>query len=895
MILRWIFRKFGCLLIWFFAYSPDIIPDAQCQTHLHQGPVKIIRDHWGIPHVYADDEWSLFYGAGYAAAQDRLLQLMIVRYSVQGRLAEFFGSSFLEWDKRMRMLGLYSHAQFSYAFLSEEIQQYLQAYAEGVNAYMHENPSHLSHLFSSFGMTPEPWAASDCIAAWLRLCERFDRGWMNEVAALRNFEALEDSLGREDAIAKKETERRCVDDESVIVSQTEYMRYQQEFEKLLTGVRRPSLQPRSQETASLKTRNPSDESPHLWKPPKMSHDWVISGTKSVTGLPILESDPQISVEAPSTWYEFHLCGGRFNVRGIGIPGSPVMLLGFNENCSWGLTALGSDNADLFQEKLRPGTRNVVAWQDTWERIEEREETIRVKHGQSVVYTIRTTRHGPIVNDFVHGLLGNELYALKYLITAEPATTVEGLFGMMAAVNWIGFSEAAALYRAPGVHLIYADRWNTIAYYTLAHLPIRAHNAGIPYRGWTGDEEWQGKIPFDAMPRMLNPLVGFITTANNAPIGSWYPYAVGGGIGDNARSWRLKELLAAKEKYSTADFLEIHRDATNPIIRDFVRFSLMAVNEEHPTDPNTLAAAQILMNWDFVLDTSSPAYRLASNIGPTIHRSLRNTPLKDRYLGGDAGLVMLLRDVDAYYEATGKLIPDPDIRNWLITNLGQAYINSGISDYSPGLVVKHTMHYQNNLEGLGSLSPGYDIVSPPLHCGVVSTIWSQKGNSYSQLVNHADIDASLSVLPPGNSEIPNSDHYDDQVALWVDGQMHAAPLTQNAVEAVKESETWLNLTHVNDHTQNDPAKPILFGSYPNPFNHQASISFMLPRRNFVRLHIFNIRGRCIKILDEGWLESGTHLVTWDGTDLFGTKVATGTYTVRLNTDDQILTSNMTVMK
>ena len=135
-----------------------------------------------------------------------------------------------------------------------------------------------------------------------------------------------------------------------------------------------------------------------------------------------------------------------------------------------------------------------------------------------------------------------VFSLRNIVTDEHSSSLEGLLQMMVAKDWESFKQGLALYRTPGVHLIYADTGNNIAYWTLARLPLRAHNARIPFRGWTGDEEWQGVIPFEDMPHMLNPASGFISTANNAPVGSWYPYDIGGGLGDNARSLRLKELL-----------------------------------------------------------------------------------------------------------------------------------------------------------------------------------------------------------------------------------------------------------------------------------------------------------------------------------------------------------------
>ncbi len=839
--------------------------------------VLIIRDKWGIPHIVAGNEQALFYGAGYAAAEDRLLQMVLARYSIQGRLAEVFGSTYLARDKKMRAVGYYRHASGSLPYLTESTRQILQAYADGANSYMTQHPQHLADLFQKYGGQPEKWTAADGVACFLRIAERFDGGWTGEVDALRKFEVLERSVGREQAIAETEMQRMRVDDASAIVTKEEYERYSQNLK-----------QPAGK--AALQKRGESGGSE--WSPPTMSHNWCVSGSKSTTGLPILESDPQITVESPATWYEFHLQGGKFNVRGIGVPGTPAMLIGYNQNLAWGVTALGSDNADLFQEQLKEGSSSEYKVRDTWEQMEERTEVIKVKNSNAVLYTIRSTRHGSVVNDFVSGALANEIFSLQYTVTAEPATDVEGLLDMMAATDWPSFTKGMEKYRSPGLHMIYADRFDNIGYYTLARLPIRAHNAGIPFRGWTGEEEWKGYIPFGVMPRMLNPAAGFISTANNCPVGSWYPYFIGGGIGDNGRSWRLKELLGIDKKFSPDDFFIIHRDAVNPVARDFVFFSLIAVGEEKPVDRDVLAAAAILTGWDFQMHTSFAGYALVSAIPTVINRSLRGTPLENKYLGATAGLVQLFKDLEAHYDSTGQLLHDASIRAWLISQLGECYRQSGIKNTGARpFTLIHPMKYQNNLEGYGSLAAEHDLSSPPLSCGVVETIWSQLGNSYSQLVNLASVDSSFTLIPPGNSELPDSKHFSDQMSLWAEGKMHGAPLSFDAVQKIAESRQVLTTTSITiiDGRSEFQSMYALNENYPNPFNPSTTIRFQLPKSSMTSLKIFNALGQAIATLVEGQREAGLHQVQWNAMD-----IASGVYFYRLQAGGFVDTKKMILL-
>lgn len=836
--------------------------------------VTIKRDYWGIPHIYSENEEALFFGAGYAAAEDRLLQMILTRYSIQGRLSEIFGRNYLNHDKKIRTIGFYRHAQRTLQQLNDTTIKLLESYAAGVNRYINDHPEHLEGLFQKLNGQPEQWKAEDCIAAMSRIAERFDGGWTNEVSALRKFEPLEAQFGRDSAIRILEINKLNVDNNSAIVSWDEYNKYDQKLKEIKTS---ESIDSKKGKEIILD---------HEWEAPKMSHNWVVSGERTTTGYPILESDPQISVESPATWYEFHLHGGRFNVRGISMPGSPGMLIGFNDKLSWGLTALGSDNADLFLEKMKSGSRDEYEWKGEYLKLEEFKEVIKVKDGEDVILTIKSTHHGPIVNEFLNGVKDGETFALKYLNNSIPETSLEALLIMMASNDWNSFSYGMSKYISPGTHLIYADKYGNIAYRTFAMIPVRAHKADIPFIGWTGDEEWRGIVPFDSMPRILNPDKEFISTANNLPIGNWYPYDIGGGIGDNARSKRLTELLSEDQSFSIESFLEVHRDATNTISRDFVKFSLMAVEAEKPNNPIIDSAVSILKDWDYKLLTDYPGYQLVSIIDVTIKRSLRGTPMETKYLGGDAGLMQLFDDLQSHLDTTGQLIEDNDIRTWLLDQLVVCYNKSGIaSSGSRPFVLTHKMKYQNNLEGFGSLDPRSDIESPPLKCGVVGTIWSQLGNSYSQIVSYSDVDSSLAVIPPGNSEVPSSKYFRNQEDLWVNGQMRPAPLSVKLINMIIDtSYTLIPGTTDNQEYSNDEELIV----YPNPSNCEVILHNL---NGIESIHIFNQFGKLVKCFSN----PTTNSFVWNFRDEAGLLVSPGPYFIEYHVNRYIKTKKVIFFK
>ncbi|MDD3461560.1 MAG: penicillin acylase family protein, partial [Mesotoga sp.] len=248
---------------------------------LSASQIEIIRDYWGVAHVYADTDSELFFGAGYATAEDRMFQMELSRRKVSGKLSEIYGKDWLESDKLMRTLGLYKHAQEIANHLDGETKSILEAYAEGVNYYLETNLDNLNPVFDEIGIVPDPWTVADSIAVWMRLSERFDRSWQNEVTALRNYEQRLRSGVTQDPIV--------IDNSAAIVTESDFLRTDPDAYRRLMEER------------------PGESSERFeWDSLKASHAWTVSGSKTLTGSPLLESDPQIAVTLPSLWYEIHL-------------------------------------------------------------------------------------------------------------------------------------------------------------------------------------------------------------------------------------------------------------------------------------------------------------------------------------------------------------------------------------------------------------------------------------------------------------------------------------------------------------------------------------------------------------------------------------------------------------
>jgi penicillin amidase len=769
------------------------------------GEIEIIRDRWGIAHVYGPSIEAVFHGAGYATAEDRLFQMSLRRRSVQGRTAEILGRGpddrFLRADRRARILGFARRAAERLGSLSPENRRALEAYADGVNAYLDEHRRRLPAIFARYGGDPEPWTAADCLAIWDALGDRFSFGWTDELRVKRERE-------RRGETGPAEVRPR-IDDTAEIVSEDEFKRANPDAHARLQTRRRDD----GRKAAAAPRTSPEVT---------LSHNWVVSGARSATGKPILESDPHYVVTNPSFWYEIHLAGGGYNARGLGVAGAPAFLIGWNDRCAWGVTALSGDSADLYEEKVDPARPGGCFWKGQWQPFGRREETIRVKGGDEVRLEVRASRHGPIVDDLLEGVRPGEAYALRYTVLESDSASIGSVLDFMRAADWTAFRSALRPYVTPPFHLIYADTAGHISYQTGTLVAARTAERLTPRVGWTGEDEWS-MVPFDDLPTMLDPRAGFITTANHLVAGSWYPYLVGAGRGDGPRSLRLREILSADpaRKFSVRDFVtDIHQDSINPILRDAVLLARAVVAAERDGDPDIGRALAALEGWDFRLSTQAAAYPVARAMLAAIEgRKLAGTPLEARYGEGWNGVSVMFKELMPRFRATGQPPADPVVRAWLKAALRDGFRSRGYganeaettgwmrpggtradSGPAPGaaapsgdtrLGIVRRLAYQDIPEGygaerFGSLAPELDLTSPPLRSPLTQTIWAQEGGSYSQIVDLADPDRSLSKLPPGISENPSSPHFKDQMDLWASGEFHAAPLSRKAVEAIQES-------------------------------------------------------------------------------------------------------------
>jgi penicillin amidase len=758
--------------------------------------VSIVRDAYGIPHIFAPTDEAAMFGLGYVSAEDRLLQMEYSRRLIQGRLAEMFGdigprgSSTADSDVKHRHMQIYAHARELAGRLDGRIQGLLRAYCAGVNRYILKNRTRLPSPIAKLGTIPEPWAPEDCLAVWERIAAFFGPGWADRAKTLHEYEdLLAKGLSEEEAVAEL-TSARIIDEAAAVVQESDFdprLKVELEAYAAAMGYENPA-------------RNVMRVIPDAPPFPSFSHAWVVGGKKTTTGSAVLVSDPQTTVRNPSVWYEYHVSGASFNARGIGVAGCPGFLIGWNERVAWGLTALGADNADIFRLQMKKGNPSVYIYDGREEVLESRTEIVEVRGGSPRSVTVRSCRIGPLVTELVTDRRAGEEYALKTPFLADNSHhTVEALFPMMEAPDAAAFGDALAPWASPGVNVVFGDSQGNIGYWTKAAIPLRSRLSplgSLAAQSGAGKEyDWRDIIPHRFLPHVINPASGILFSGNHLPVGAWYPLPLGvgtGGAGDTQRSWRLRTIFSEEKTHSPEDVRAVHFDDVNQAILTIFQIGERLLARGTPLSRDTIEILNLLRDWvarGGHCRMDEPYFAGAYHI----QRQFRLTQagrLHEVYGGGENGLCAFLKDLSQRLNADPAASVDAAEIAYIDESLKTGW-RTAVSLYgsNPGAwrtpfsqnVGRLAIPYGVNLENFPSLEAGLDFVSGVLSDPEGGTIFSQKGNSYTQWVDLSGPDRSLALLPVGITENPASPYYRIEQVLWEKGELRPAPLSRGAVE------------------------------------------------------------------------------------------------------------------
>jgi penicillin amidase len=780
---------------------------------LHE-PVEIITDRYGVPHIYAQNEDDLYFAQGYIHANERMWQMELNRRISSGRLSEIFGEIALETDRFARRLGMHRAANDAVKHISKHSKRILDAYSQGVNAYIQRNQNKLPVEFTILRFKPEPWRIEDSIQ-WSKVMGwNLGGNWETEVIRAR----IVAKLGAERA-AKLEA-GYDPNHPLIIPPGVEYQGINlgmlEEYEQLkqLSGFGMLGA----------------------------SNNWVVDGTMTTTGMPILCNDPHLGQAAPSIWYECHLVAGDIDVIGASFPGTPGIVIGHNQYIAWGVTNAISDVEDLYIEKFNPNNPHQYEYMGQWEDAQIVQEEIKVRGSKDpVIEEVRITRHGPILTSMPHpfqkskvtsnGNSPDEVVELPLALRwsgLEKHSIISAVHKLNLATTWVEFRDALRDWDQPPQNVVYADIQGNIGYVMAGAIPMRAKGqALLPSPGWTGEYEWTGYIPFDELPQIFNPEQHFIATANNRVVDDAYPYYITHEWLNGYRAQRIRDLLTSKGQLAPSDMATIQSDQYSLPAAEIVPH-ILKLKGETEFERSALA---VLRNWNFVLAPDSAGAAIYCQVLFKLERIVFNAMLGDEetlmhsYLGAGSSilalqngyssrskplLIRLLNEHDDNWFADSAIPNGP--RSWDAA-LGSSFAaaiedlreqqGNDISHWQYGKT--HRMTYSHPLGNIkplhkifnrGPYPLGGDIDTVNMGASLINqpeTVITVP--SYRQILNLADLKSSLSGHSPGQSGHPASKHYADFIKSWLKVEHHPQLFEREMIEENAEGTLYL-IPHVD---------------------------------------------------------------------------------------------------
>src|SRR5262245_3751093 len=554
-------------------------------------PVEILRDRWGIPHIYAHNSDDLFFAQGWVAAQDRLFQIDLWRRVGNGETAEILGPEAIEADKFARLIRYRGDMDAEWKSYSPDTKQIAVAFTRGINAYIDHSGDKLPIEFQILGYRPGKWQPQDILSRMSGII--MSRNFAQEIARARVVSAVGVERARQLAPSDPPIDYAPAPELDLKDITKDILKGYQAAAKAIQFF--PAAKPASAVGAAA----------FFETAPCASNNWVIDGTLSASGKPMLASDPHRTIAMPSLRYLVHLQAPGWNVIGGGEPALPGIALGHNERIAWGITIVGTDQSDLFVEATNPANPEEHKVGQRWEPMKVVRETVRVKGKPDVELELRFTRHGPVLfqDDKVH-----RAYALKWA-GSEPggAAYLAGL-AVGRAGNKQEFLEALKAWKIPSLNFAYADKDDTIGWVAAALTPVRkGHDGLLPVPG-NGGFEWQRYLDVAELPQRFNPKEGWLATANHNILPKGYKHAISYEWAPQYRFQRVKANLEAKAQFDLKDFQRIQHDTVSLPGQALQRLLKRVPMREAALQPY----AEMFLKWDANLSrdtTAGPLYAL----------------------------------------------------------------------------------------------------------------------------------------------------------------------------------------------------------------------------------------------------------------------------------------------
>lgn len=552
----------GAAAAYWYAYRPLPQTSGTVMAPGLDGKVTIRRDGQGVPHIEARTDGDLFFAQGYVLAQDRLFQLEMARRLAAGELSELVGPQARDSDLESRRLRLRRLAGMHAAEMPAADRAPMAAFARGVNHFIETHRDRLPVEFRLLQSDPAPWTVADSVLVGLQMFRSMTGSYREELARRRLLEDGDDAA---------------------------------KIERLFpirTGA----------------------------EPLLGSNAWAIAGRFTRSGKPLLANDPHLGFSLPSVWYQVHLKSPQMNVAGVQLPGLPGVAIGHNDRIAWGITNLGFDVQDLYQEGPAAATR------------QEREVVRSVGGAGLAELTYSVTAHGPVIANE-----GGVPLALRWT-AADPGTFAFTFIELNRASNWQEFRRALSRHPGPGFNFVYADREGNIGLQVAGRLPVRRKSGGdVPQAPGPAADEWDGMIPFDALPSIYNPPSGIVITGNQNPFPANYAYRVSGGFAPHYRARQIEAMLARGKAWEPEGMLRIQRDVYSPFSHFLARQLAAAFRTRKATNPELVEAVARLEKWNGQMDAQSPEALLVTLAYQHLRKTVAQRAAPNSGAAYDAGM------------------------------------------------------------------------------------------------------------------------------------------------------------------------------------------------------------------------------------------------------------------
>ena len=730
-------------------------------------PVEILRDPWGVAHIYAQTQDDLFFAQGFVAAQDRLWQMELWRRTGEGKLSEILGPAALERDKFARLMRYRGDMQAEWNSYAPDARSIIQSFVRGVNAFIETSRDNLPIEFQLTGIRPELWTPEVCLtrmAGYVMTRNASSEVLRAQVARLLGTEKT-DELIETDPFKKLEI--------------PEGLNLDGIDNKILSGATAASR------SISFQPGQPSTEG---------SNDWVVSGALTNTGKPILANDPHRSIGLPSLRYLVHLVGPGWNVIGAGEPTLPGIAAGHNERIGFGFTIVGIDQQDLYVEETNPADPTQYRYKGRWEKMKIEREVITVKGnpGQyEAEVELRFTLHGPVIYE------DKELhraYALRWVGNEPGSAGYLASLSLNRAKNWQEFLKALERWRVPSENLVYADVDGNIGWQAAGSAPIRKGWSGLlPVPGSSGKYEWNGWLPLSELPRSYNPSKHFIATANHKIIPEGYKHEINFEWSAPFRFQRIEELLGKGSKFTVEDFERLQHDETSLPARELVPMLLKTLLIDSRTQMRD--AHELLKHWDYTLSRDSAAAALYETWLQKLQAKFAAhvvPPEVQRLVEGASLLRPMLR---AFKNPDPKVFGNnPQVTASLMMSESLVEAISDLQGKFGGDMTKwhwgdlHFAEFKHSLSTDDTRRAVFDLKSVP-RGGDANTVNAsggarfiqRSGASFREILDVSDWDKSVVINVPGQSGQPESRHYGDLVPLWSEGKYFPLLFSRDKVE------------------------------------------------------------------------------------------------------------------